>query len=53
VKQIAAGLEKATPRRNPGAGAKAGAGGPGDKNEVHVSEEELGVTTPLEEEAQS
>jgi hypothetical protein len=24
-----------------------GAGGPGDKAEVHVSEEELGVTTPL------
>jgi hypothetical protein len=47
IKHIAAGLEKSAPRRKPGTG------GPGDKNEVHVSEEELGVTTPLEEEAQS
>jgi protoporphyrinogen oxidase len=33
--------------------AKSALGGPGDKREVHTSEEELGVTTPLEPEDES
>jgi len=45
VKEIAEELEKAAPHQ--GQRSAVTAGGPGDKAEVHVSEEELGVTTPL------
>ncbi|HSV15049.1 MAG TPA: FAD-dependent oxidoreductase, partial [Tepidisphaeraceae bacterium] len=41
--------EKAAPHFNV-TKPKTGIGGPGDKVEVHTSEEELGVTTPLEQE---
>jgi hypothetical protein len=47
VKEIAAGL--ANPAAAAAAAAKIMAGGPGDKVEAHVSEEELGVTTPNQE----